>query len=40
MEKLREKAEKRLSMKKPPNPVGTEEGKLKDEDDRLIDSRR
>ena len=42
--KLREKAEKlfdklsiRLSMKKPPNVVGTEEKKSKDEDDCLID---
>ena len=26
--------------KKPPNPVGTKEGKSKDEDDRLIDGRR
>ena len=45
--KLREKAERsfdklsiRLLMKKPPNPVRTEEGKSKDEDDYLIDGRQ
>ena len=45
--KLREKAKRlfkklsiRLSIKKPPNPVGTEERKSKDEDDCLIDGRR
>ena len=45
--KLKKKAERsfdklsmRLSMKKLPNPVGTEEGKSKDEDDRLIDGCR
>ena len=47
IKKLREKAKRlfdklsiRSLMKKPLNPVGTEERKLKDEDDCLIDGRQ